>query len=182
MSTPPKSHLVLATEGKSHRTKEEMRVRKEAEEDLLSGETMTMTSEVKANKKAAKEFRRLKKIFAEIQKDDAIYSSVINRYCLLTAEVSELIETRDSINYKMQVVDSIEDLEMAEKIVLLGNLVSMLKAVDYQLKVKRDQMLAIEKDNAMTILGALRTVPKKLPSKKSQGKWNGFQKPRTGSG
>ena len=89
MPTPPKPADVIMLEGKSHRTKKELRQRKKAEEDLLTGNRLRETKEVKENELAHKEFLRIRKLLEEIGKNDDLYSGVINRYCLLSAECKE---------------------------------------------------------------------------------------------
>jgi hypothetical protein len=175
---PAKTHLVLAQEGKSHRTKAEMKARKEAEEGGFTGAGMSMTDEVKANPRAAKEFRRVKKLFGMIERDDAIYAAVINRYCLLLAEAADLAEARRVLAEQWRTTDT-EDLDLLQQLTLTEKFTGMIASLDRQLKAKRDQLLAIEKENAMTIMGALRTVPKTLPSKKSQqqNQWANLHKP-----
>lgn len=55
-------------EGRSHRTKKEMRQRKQAEQSLLTGEEIREKPEVKQNKIAHKEFLRIKKLLKNIEK------------------------------------------------------------------------------------------------------------------
>ena len=88
-------------EGKSHRTKRELRQRKQAEENLLTGKRLKEAREVKENELAHKVFLRLKKLLREIGKDDDLYSGVINRYCMISAECEEFEEKREGI-YKRQ--------------------------------------------------------------------------------
>ena len=92
MPTPPKPAKIIELEGKSHRTKKEIRARKEAEASLLTGERLKESKEVKENPKAHKEFLRIKKLLESIEKNDDLYGRVINRYCLLLAECTEFEE------------------------------------------------------------------------------------------
>lgn len=169
MGRPPKSHLQLITEKKSHRTKTELETRAQAEKALLTGSSLKEWSDVKANPVAHKEFTRLRKLLKVIQHDDALYESVINRYCLLHAECKEYEELKDRL------VDDINDLAehysagemiITDYITTKGQLQDRLIACDRKIMDKRKMMLSIEKENIMTIASALRAIPKKPEDKK----------------
>ena len=89
MARPPKPANVIKLEGKSHRTKKEIRTRERAEESLLSGVGLKESKEVKNNPRAHQEFLRVKKLLTGIKKSDDLYGSSINRYCLTVAECAE---------------------------------------------------------------------------------------------
>lgn len=95
MPTTPKSADIIRMEGKSHRTKKELRQREQAEKALLTGIPLKERQEVKDNEIAHKEFLRLKKLLEKINKFDDMYGAVINRYCILYAETKEFEEKRD---------------------------------------------------------------------------------------
>ena len=56
MPTPSKPVSVIKMEGRSHRTKKELRQREKAESALLTGISLVESPEVKKNKAAHKEF------------------------------------------------------------------------------------------------------------------------------
>lgn len=87
MPTASKSADIIRMEGKSHRTKKELRQREQAEKALLTGIPLKERQEVKDNEIAHKEFLRLKKLLEKINKFDDMYGAVINRYCILYPEV-----------------------------------------------------------------------------------------------
>ena len=95
MPTPTKPYKVLTTEKKSHRTKAELKMREEGEKSLSTDMELKERKEVKQNKVAHKEFKRIQKILKNIDKNDAIYEVVINRYCLLQAECLEFEGKRE---------------------------------------------------------------------------------------
>ena len=95
MPTPAKPFNVLMNEKKSHRTKAELQLRQAGEEALISKISMKEREEVKQNKLAHKEFKRIKSLLKNIEKDDAIYKNVINRYSMLLAECLEFEEKRE---------------------------------------------------------------------------------------
>ena len=165
MPTPTKPFKVLATEKKSHRTKAELKLRKEGEEALSSQIKMKERKEVRKNKLAHKEFKRVKEILQDIDKDDALYENVINRYAMLLAECSEFEEKRERFYKDMDKLDAQfvadEDFTMKEYTQLLCNMQKNILDLDKQIQAKRKMMLEIEKENVMTIASALRSIPKK---------------------
>lgn len=70
-------------------------MREEGEKSLSTDIELKERKEVKQNKVAHKEFKRVQKILKNIDKNDAIYEAVINRYCLLQAECFDLEERRE---------------------------------------------------------------------------------------
>lgn len=173
MPTPTKPYSVLQMEGKSHRTKRELEQRKQAEERLLSGECLKERPEVRANPTAHKEFLRINKILKNIEKNDAIYEPVINRFCMLQAECRDLEERREEF-YRMTIElrkvfkETTKDMESEQKAGILleftRELARMSNSIinyDKQIQAKRKMMLDIEKENIMTIASALRSIPKK---------------------
>ena len=168
MPTPPKPADLIMLEGKSHRTKKELRQRKKAEEDLLTGNRLRETKEVKENELAHKEFLRIRKLLEEIGKNDDLYSGVINRYCLLSAECKEFEEKRESIFRRQQELEERSgEMEFTDYLHMQNDLSKMLLSYDRQVQAKRKMMFDIEKENIMTIASALRSIPKKQETKKN---------------
>lgn len=173
MPTPPKPHNVIVMENRSHRTKKELKQRKDAEEQLLSGEILRERDEVKNNLIAHKEFQRINKILKKIGKNDAIYEPVINRFCMLQAECKDLEVRREefyhiTVDLRENFDAASKDMDPSDKILLLMDLSRELAKItasvincDKQIQAKRKMMLDIEKENIMTIASALRSIPKK---------------------
>ena len=109
----------------------------------------------------------------EIEKNDAIYEAVINRYCLIYAETMEFEEKKNKLyelveKLENQFEESIEYLEKEELAKetrkftrAISDLVASIVDLDKQLQPKRKMLLDIEKENIMTIASALRVIPKK---------------------
>lgn len=168
MPTPPKPAAVIELEKKSHRTKAEIRQRKNAEADLLSGKVLKESREVRENRLAHQEFARIRKLLKSIGKDDDLYSGVINRYCVLSAECQEFENKREDV-YRRQkeLKEHSGDIEFSEYIKIQNDLSKTLLAYDRQIQAKRKMMFDIEKENVMTIASALRSIPKKQETKKN---------------
>jgi phage terminase small subunit len=81
---------LILIEKKSHRTKEEIKQRQEAEEALFTGQHFREKPQVKNNEIAHKEFLRLKKLYKKIAYVDALDEQMINRYCLEVANAYDL--------------------------------------------------------------------------------------------
>lgn len=167
MGRPAKTAGVIKAEGKSHRTKAELAAREEAEKSVLSGSPLWERKEVKSNKTAHKEFLRISKLMAGIGKDDALYSSGINTYCELYAEIVELEEDIEHIRELAEGLEcEFKKLEVKdfEKIMLFSRQILKLKSqkvsIGAAIDRKRNMMLAIDKENVMTISAALRNIPK----------------------
>lgn len=171
MPTPPKPFMVLKNEKKSHRTKAELNQRKKSEESLSTGMALRERPEVKNNSIAHKEFIRLNKLLKGIEKNDAIYETVINRYCLMYAECFDFEEKRESFYQDIQELTKdkeklieTEEMSLSAYYKMKYNLQSTIINLDKQVQAKRKMLLDIEKENIMTIAAALRSIPKKIDS------------------
>ena len=177
MARPSKPAAVLEAEGKSHRTKAELETRKNAESGLLSKKKLQERREVKENKTAHAEFVRVSKLMKAIGKDDALYSSGINTYCMLYAEIGELHGQMSMLDrtaellresFERLVDDPAQSPEPDEIISFekaFTRLISQRLSISSMIDKKRKMMLEIDKENVMTISAALRSIPKQ-PEKK----------------
>lgn len=166
MPTPPKPSNVIKIEGKSHRTKKELRERQQAEESLLTGEKLKEAKEIKENPLAHKEFLRLKKLLKSIEKDDDLYGKIINRYCLLLAECIEFEEKRERVYERMdELEEHYDNFEYPDYLRMQIDLSKQLISYDKQIQAKRKMLFDIEKENIMTIASSLRSIPKKADKK-----------------
>lgn len=163
MPTPPKPFTVLKAEGKSHRTKKELKLREEGEKALATGVALKERPEVKNNPVAHKEFLRLNKLLKAIGKNDAIYEAVINRYCLLQAECVEFEEKREKFYEQMsELEEKAFEMEFKDYFKLQSEMQKNIINLDKQIQSKRKMLFDLEKENIMTIASALRSIPKKV--------------------
>lgn len=181
MPTPTKPFKVLETEKKSHRTKVELKLREQGEKSLSTDTKIKERKEVRENKVAHKEFKRIEKLLENIEKNDAIYEAVINRYCLLQAECYDLEERREEcynliFELKEEQKELMEELKEREDIEELkdykleyaksiAKMIASMLSIDSHIQSKRKMLLDIEKENVMTIASALRSIPKKAEEK-----------------
>lgn len=157
---------MIVLENKSHRTKKEISQREKAEESLLTGKKLAESKEVKENSLAHKEFLRISKLLKKIEKDDDLYGSAINRYCLILAECKEFEEKREYIyNSQKELENHLGEIEYSDYLKLQIALSKQLISYDRQVQSKRKMLLDIEKENVMTIAASLRSIPKKTEKK-----------------
>lgn len=173
MPTPTKPFSVLKAEGKSHRTKKELKQRQQCEESLTTGVALKERISVKNNTIAHREFKRINSLLKNIEKNDAIYEPVINRYAIMQAECCELEERRELYYCLIQEIRSTfkgfaDEIEIETKAALLielsrelSKITNAINNIDKIIQTKRRMLLDIEKENIMTIAAALRSIPKK---------------------
>lgn len=167
MPTPTKPFSVLKSEGKSHRTKAELKVREQGEKALQTSQKIKPKKEVKKNKIAYKEFKRIVSLLDNIDKSDALYENVINRYAMLYAECYEFEKKRERFYNELNKLDEDYALDpdgmtIKEYYDTVSNIQKNILDLDKQLQNKRKMMLDIEKENIMTIASQLRTIPKSV--------------------
>ena len=165
MPTPTKPVKILEAERRSHRTKSEISARRESEAAVVTGEAITARKETKKNKIAYKEFRRIVQLLQKIGKADALYTGIINRYCILYAECVEHEERRDKFYEGISALDEQYNerrgnMEPSEYFKLLSDMQSNIATLDKLAFRKRQMLLDIEKECLMTITAALRAIPR----------------------
>ncbi len=153
-----------------HLTNAERAVRAQGEAALKTDEKMKPSALVRGNPSAMKYFRRLTKLYAGIEMDEAFYENTLSRYCILLAEHDAAVKDRARIERNIEKLEEKEEeLEFREYIQEARFLESALLSADKILAKRRDQLLSIEKENLMTIQGKMRAVPKKPPKEEPGG-------------
>lgn len=176
---PRASKTVNAIQG--HRTKAELELRKAAEENLKTGIKISERTETKSDKTAHSEFLRISKLFNKLDKNDGLYTAVINRYCLLRSEclrfenlrneynkaVLELTEDKESIVEDYATEPGKETISLAQYYKMKNNFSKTILSLDASIMSKRKMMFDIEKENLMTVQAGLRSIPK-TPSEQTE--------------
>ncbi len=135
----------------------------------MTGQKMKAWPEVRENKLAKKEFNRIKKLLEIIGHNDALYEAIINRYCLITAECKQIEDIVEQLRKELtELVEAKQndDIEYMEYLQEKGKIHDRIIKWDKKLMDKRKMLLQIEKENVMTIMGALRSIPKQPEEKK----------------
>lgn len=171
MPTPSKPFEVLSSEKKSHRTKAELALRRDGESELISGKKLKENKDVKADPVAHAEFMRLNKILKSIKKNDDIYNNVINRYCKLVSEVDTWEHEREEVKKTLETLagkaEKLEGDDLKVFMQTYEKTIKSLATIEKTIESKRKALFDIEKENVMTIASSLRSIPKKVESKKS---------------
>lgn len=175
MPTPTKPTSVIKMEKRSHRTKAELKQREAAESALATGLPLKVRAEVKKNKAAFKEFKRVSMLLETIGKNDALLENVINRYCQINAEILDFEAKKEEFSHGIAQLQAAHDddveahpnidervLSDMEYFNTLAKMESNLLALDKRIQDKRKMLLDIEKENIMTIAAQLRSIPKKV--------------------
>ena len=159
---------------KGHRTKAEIELREEAEKSLMTGSSFSEWEEVKSNPTAHEQFTRLKGLYQSIGRDDGMIECVINRYCLILSECDGYQERQEKLfKSEEEIYENGSDLDFIEKAKLLIDVNKAIQANDKLLQMKRKMLLDIEKENLMTMVSAMRSIPKK-PSEEEPSKMAKF--------
>lgn len=168
---PPKPIKVIEMDKKWHIGKKDVAARKAAEEKLLSGSRMKESPEVKADPVAHKEFMRMRRLMAAIEKDDELYSNQINTYALLQSEITELLIEKEAqrqlLDHLRESMDDYED-DKKKYFDLVTKAQTRLDNLDTKIDQKRAHREKIDKENGFTVTAALRTIPKKPEQNQSE--------------
>ena len=174
MGRNSKPASVIMLEKKCHRTKAELERREQAEKDLLSGKGMTEFQSVKKDQYAHKEFLRVKKLMDAVDKNDALYETIINRYCEILSEVASLKSQREFNLKRIEEINELynqlsDELEVEDKLDRIEKVIKLLtqfqnanNRIDGTISAKRSMLFAIERENIFTISSALRSIPKNV--------------------
>lgn len=145
---------------KKHATKTELEQRKNAEKSLETNEPIHERPETRKSTIAHKEFVRLRRLLRSVDKDNALYEPIINRYCILQAECAEFETIRNMFVKQLAQVEEDDDLEPEKRYRLQSNMQKSILDADKQVQAKRKMMFDIERECAMTIASAMRSIPK----------------------
>ncbi len=163
MPTPPKSVKILSLEGRSHRTKKELEQREKAEKAQLTGRRMKEAQDVRKDKAAHETWLRVRGLLGMIEKDDAIYEQVINRYCRLVSETAGYDKEIARLDKLIQATEDLHEdgtIDTKEYLQRSQSLEELKIDAEGLLMRKRKMLLDIEKENVMTIVSSLRSIPK----------------------
>ncbi len=150
-----------------HVTKAERKMRKEGEEALKSDKAIKVSSAVVNNPNAYKYFKRLIDIFKDIDLNDAFYENVLNRYAILLSECDKhSAEIQKQEEMIAELDNDHEEMTAAQYYAVRTEMVKTLNKTESLLGTKRNQLLAIEKENLLTAQAKLRAVPKEKNKEK----------------
>ncbi len=166
MARPGKAAAVIEDEGRSHRTRGELEQRKTAEKAALTGLPMRENPEVRGDPVAHREFLRVKKLLTAVGKNDALYEAVMNDYCRFKSDIARYTAMREAIQADLAVLDC-ATLDPEARYKLKASLVKQIMDCDRLIQTAQKKRFDIEKENAMTISSAQRSIPKTVSEKKN---------------
>ena len=122
---------VIKAEGNKRRlSKKAMEQRENTEKSLATEEAFKEWEDTKNNIVSHKLFLRLSKLFAKIDKNDALLETTINRYCLLHADVKTLEERKNKVMGLISEAEDDSDMDMTDKVKSLTSLYKILNSTD----------------------------------------------------
>lgn len=155
---------VIQMNGKSHHlTKAEIERRKAAE-IKISNKAFKASELVMADERALKEFKRLKRLYKEIEFIASLDEHIINQYCLSVSELDDLILALNIARQKMKSDDPAEQKEG------LG----MFMALDTEVRMKRQEILRLSDRLYLNPVARTKNVPKKQEDDKPNNKFAKF--------
>lgn len=159
--------LHLATEGGKHLTQEEINARKNQEAALRSGNKKFHPSKrVMDNDVAFRMFKKLRKLYKDIEYVEGLDENVINRYCLLYAESDALEELIDKMT---------NDLDECTEVEQRLNLYESLSRAENSLAKIADRLLKLEDRLFLNPTARVKNVPRPKEKPKNQGKWAAYK-------
>lgn len=160
MARPAKPAKVIQMEKRSHRTKQELAARNKAEKSVLSSSKLKERPEVAADPVAHREYRRLKKLFKAIDKDDDLYGDAANTMAMITSELTALEEQQRNLSERMEEISPDDFEDKGEYWKTYTSLQDQYSRMEGRIDRKRKLRLQLEKECCMTIAAALRAIPK----------------------
>lgn len=143
---------------KKHLTKDEINARQEMEKKVKSGvKNFKANEQVMQNPVALAMFKKLKKLYKNIDYIEGLDENIINRYCLLTAEAQALEQLVNNMNDDVNNCEDFEDRIALYK-AISGTLSSLNKI--------RDMLLKIEDRLLLNPTARIKNVPKKEKQQK----------------
>ena len=158
MGRPSKAVVQL----RKHLTTREKEQREKAEASLLTGHVMRPSKSTRADPVAYTTWKRINALLGKIEKNDALFECVLNRYCSLISKQERLVEIGSRIAAMLDDLESRRD-EMGNE-AYMKSMLDLVKAAqrnEQQLQSVQKMALDIEKENIMTVASQLRAVPKK---------------------
>ncbi len=142
-------HLVA---GGKHLTKQEIADRKRQENALKTNAEFKADSKVKKNPVAMKMFKKLKKLYSAIEYVDGLDENIINRYCLMCAEVDSMEQLLERMN---------SDIDKCESSAQMVTMYKSISGLEGTLNRSRDMLLKMEDRLFLNPTARVKNVPKK---------------------
>lgn len=171
MGRPSKPAELLKSEGKSHRTKQELAFRKQQEEATLTGKKLEEPRAVKDLKIAHATFLKTRRMLDAINKNDELYSAATCRYCTNTQKLADAEESIQVLKTELEELREsrssyVENKAIPDYYRMLTKLEDTITRKEQLAAGIRKELTDFEKENCMTIASSLRSIAKQ-PEKKA---------------
>lgn len=171
MGRPSKPAELLKSEGKSHRTKQELAFRKQQEEATLTGKKLEEPRAVKDLKIAHATFLKTRRLLDAINKNDELYSAATCRYCTNTQKLADAEESIQVLKTELEELREsrssyVENKAIPDYYRMITKLEDTITRKEQLAAGIRKELTDFEKENCMTIASSLRSIAKQ-PEKKA---------------
>ena len=171
MGRPSKPAELLKSEGKSHRTKQELAFRNQQEEATLTGKKLEEPRAVKDLKIAHATFLKTRRLLDAINKNDELYSAATCRYCTNTQKLADAEESIQVLKTELEELRESRSSYAEGKAIpdyyrMLTKLEDTITRKEQLAAGIRKELTDFEKENCMTIASSLRSIAKQ-PEKKA---------------
>ena len=171
MGRPSKPAELLKSEGKSHRTNQELAFRKQQEEATLTGKKLEEPRAVKDLKIAHATFLKTRRLLDAINKNDELYSAATCRYCTNTQKLADAEESIQVLKTELEELREsrssyVENKAIPDYYRMLTKLEDTITRKEQLAAGIRKELTDFEKENCMTIASSLRSIAKQ-PEKKA---------------
>lgn len=173
MGRPSKPAELLKSEGKSHRTKQELAFRKQQEEATLTGKKLEEPRAVKDLKIAHATFLKTRRLLDAINKNDELYSAATCRYCTNTQKLADAEESIQVLKTELEELREsrssyVENKAIPDYYRMLTKLEDTITRKEQLAAGIRKELTDFEKENCMTIASSLRSIAKQPEKKANQ--------------
>lgn len=155
--------LHIANGNPNRLTKAEIERRKNAE-IKISNKTFKASDDVMMDERALKEFKRLKKLYKEIEFVAALDEYIINQYCLSVSELDDLVQV---LSFARRLMKSDEQSEKEKGI-------SMFMEIDVEVRMKRQEIVRLSDRLYLNPVARTKNVPKVTKEENTQNKFAKF--------
>lgn len=155
---------IIQGNGRSHHlTKAEIERRKAAE-IKVKNKTFKASEFVMQDPRALEEFKRLKKLYKEIEFINALDEHIINQYCMSVSELDDLITAMNVARRQMK----------DEEEVVARKGLEMYMSVGTEIRMKRQEILRLSDRLYLNPVARTKNVPRKPQEEAPKNKFSKF--------
>ncbi len=147
---------LVRSNGRKHLTKDEIEHRQKSE-IKLKNKTLHASDAVLKCPRALQEFKRLKKLYKEIEFVGSLDEHLINQYCMAVWELDVMTELMDNA---MKVIRD-EERTISEKLIAQKQVLE----IGSELRLKRQQVVTLGDRLYLNPVSRTKNIPRKEPRK-----------------